>query len=140
VDDKTEDDYWMGDHSHTWMTLAELLAYPWKETRRKRRGVVTLDEYTRLKTENGGRPNGWCGSTDGPGIVTITSEQADAQLLAGGLAVADGTRVHVEYWWGETAAEACSDWHDEIMPALVRWADEQKLTHDDVRLVMGFDS
>lgn len=80
-DPALEDDCDLGDHSFTWMTLTEVLAYDWKGT-------------------------------------TATFER-------------EGT---------VSAYDCCREWCDMTLPALVRQAEEWGVSHDDVRLVMGFDS
>lgn len=132
------DRVWMGDHSHTWLTLAELFAYPWTTTR-QRVGLVTLEQFTQRLTTGTGYET-WCGETSGPGIVTLPADVVRASLRGNGLAVADGVRVHVRDSWGVTAAEACEWWHDTLIPAFQRLIAEHGTTPDKVRLVMGFDS
>lgn len=57
---------WSGDgHSHSWLTVAELLAYDWTQTTIKR-GVVGYREYARWRID--GAPEAWSGGVSGPGI------------------------------------------------------------------------
>jgi hypothetical protein len=74
-------DSWSVDmHSHSWFTLAELVA--WQEAGRLkphmvRTGVIPASVYEQLKRD-GGEPQGWSGSVSGVGIWTLTPEQWDA--------------------------------------------------------------
>lgn len=53
-------------HSHSYFTVAELLAYDWTQTTTKQ-GVVGYRELARWKLQ--GAPTSWSGSIDGPGIT-----------------------------------------------------------------------
>ena len=132
-------DMWIGDHSYTWLTLAELLAYPWKETTAARVGVVSLARFA-AKHTGGADYTGWSGGIYGPGITVIGRDEALVRLTGEGVAESDQSRVYVQDAWPVTAYEACRWWCDKVMPGLVRYAKEQKVSHDQVRLVMGFDS
>lgn len=127
VDDK--DAPWLGDHSHTWMTVAELLAFDWHGTTQTHYGVVPLDTY-----QPGVRPSTWSGMVSGRDIVTVEESAVD------GLTVPVGTRVYVRQAWQWTAAEACQWFVDDYLPAFRRLCDELGATPGDVRLVLGFDS
>lgn len=134
--DATDNEYegkWLGDHSHTWLTLEELLAYPWT-TARNRVGVVTLEQFAE-RERTGVAYDTWIGDTWGPGIVTFTSDEVRA-----GVTAPLDARIHVRDSWPVTAAEACGRWHDTLLPAFQRFADEEGVTPNRVRLVMGFDS
>lgn len=58
-----------GDHSGSWLTVAEMLAYDWTQKTVKRGIVGSLSELARWK--NSGAPDGWSGSISGPGIGII---------------------------------------------------------------------
>lgn len=125
-----DDEYaWLGDHSHTWMTVAELLAFNWNGTATRLCGVVSLDSYVPNV-----QPKAWSGDVWGHNCVTVEENAVD------GLVVAEGTRVHVRQWWTRTAAEAAGFFHSDLLPAFERLAAEHNVSTEQVRLVMGFDS
>lgn len=125
-----DDEYpWLGDHSHTWLTVTELLAFDWHGTKQTHYGTVALDAYT-----PGKRPTVWSGGVWGGNILTVDESQVD------GLAVPEGMAVYVRQSWEWTAAEACGWFVDEYLPAFQRLCTELGKSPDDVRLVIGFDS
>lgn len=74
-------DSWSVDmHSHSWFTLAELIA--WQEEGKLkpkmiRTGVITAEQYEHSKA-TGEEPNSWSGSVGGTGIWTLTPQQWEA--------------------------------------------------------------
>lgn len=123
-----EREYRLGDHSFTWVALDELTAFYWDGTVAEAYGVVTREEYTRMKAANEDRPKQWCGGISGRDVRTV-SEQ-DLMNAKGPIPFS-----HVSITWKETAREATGDWPTEILPWLAMLADGRPL-----RLVMGFDS
>jgi hypothetical protein len=74
-------DHWGGDgHSHSHLTVKELMEYDWTRTA-IHRGVVNVYEYMRWshwgKSEGQG-PESYCGGVSGPGIRYITEKQMDS--------------------------------------------------------------
>lgn len=65
--------YWMGDHSHSWLTIKEVIEWPGWDKPIHMVGYVTADEKSRLDRE-GGTPNEWCGETNNPSYVRIEWE------------------------------------------------------------------
>lgn len=123
---------YMGDHSYTWVSLEELLAFDWDGEHAQLYGVVPADEYERLK-ESGEAPTSYSGGISGPGIKTYTPEDYEAAKRAGGRALAE--RPHVRMRWIETARQATGDWPGKVLPKLHAMAAGRPL-----RLVLGFDS
>lgn len=132
----------LGDHSFTWMTLREVLAYPWDTTTITDEGVVPLTAFLARDPEAIGFPyEEWCGGIWGPRCVTLSADEARRQLASGGIVTqGEQTEIYVRDTWPITARQACEWWCNTILPAFVRQADEWGVSHDDVRLVMGFDS
>jgi len=62
-----------GDHSHSYATVAELLAYDWTRKTVKT-GIVHLAELARWKTR--GHPESWSGGIGGAGIEVFDADQA----------------------------------------------------------------
>jgi hypothetical protein len=87
-EDDAEDDFdwsdpqyfWMGDHSHSWLTVLEILDYDWTRTTKKRGWV---DPWQFQVWRRDGKPTMWSGSIEGPSIEHI-SNVAMARLLDGG--------------------------------------------------------
>jgi hypothetical protein len=140
----------LGDHSRTWATLAELLAYDW-DTIGICTGVVPLKFFRdwRPKGPNQG-PTSYSQGISGPGIATVEVEEVWEILNEGVTEVTEGwgkgelidkrgRRIYVHVQWPETAAYACGRYHSEMIPALVALAEREGVTKDDVRLVVGFD-
>lgn len=67
-----------GDHTDTYLTLPEVLAYDWDSPIVKR-GVVTIDEYRTFKQT--GRPDSWSGSIDGGGVRHVSNAVMDSFIV-----------------------------------------------------------
>lgn len=122
--------HWLGDHSHSWLTLAELEAFPWATTLHRGRGTVSRAVFEQWDGVHEIFPHS--GGISGPGIQTVTAAQwrqmSEDQKD-------DGTRWHIRIEWQETAAEACNGFVNEALPWLRRFG-----APADVRIVFGFDS
>jgi hypothetical protein len=120
----------LGDHSFTWVMLAELKAFPWDSISTTLYGVVSASDYERLSA-SGEAPTSYCGATSGPGIATYDPATYAAVKFSASLA----ERPHVRMSWKETAREATNDWPGKVLPWLDSLAAGRPL-----RLVLGFDS
>lgn len=121
-------DYTIGDHSFTWVGLDELEAFDWDGIKSEAYGIVTRDEYARMRRENDSRPKAWCGGISGGGVLVVTPEQLmDAATFI--------PFSHVRVKWTETAREGTNDWAGSVTPWLRSLANGRPL-----RLVFGFDS
>lgn len=129
VDIEDKEFPWLGDHSHTWVTVAELLAFDWHGTAQRHTGIVPLAEY-----RPGVRPTNWCGDIFGRNVLVVEESQVD------GLEVVEGTEVHVRQYWDWSAADACGDFVTVTLPSLEQLCVELGNSPDAVRLVIGFDS
>lgn len=75
-------DQWSGDgHSHSWFTVAELMAYDWTQTA-KHRGYVGYKDLARWKLT--GKPESWSSMVIGPDIRRHEGEHA-IELISPGL-------------------------------------------------------
>jgi hypothetical protein len=153
VEVKAESDSWDGDgHSHSYFTVAELLAYDWTRITRKR-GVLTLVQYVRWnrwgRTE-GEQPKEWCGDKMGGNTTIVddggavqerlkpiiqdynlrTDEQIDAALQRAGVGYTD-----VRCTWGVPYYQTCETFWSRTIPRLLRLGKP-----DDVRIVFWFDN
>lgn len=111
---------WMGDHSHSWLTADEILAYASKnsESAVQRRGILSINAYR--EWDKTSAPEAYCGGVSGPGVkVSLPSE------------IAEDT-THVECKWVVGGMSEISYFTSEVQ----RLKDE----HGEVRFVFGFDS
>lgn len=70
-------------HSHSWLTVKELMAFDWTQTVKKC-GLVNGGMYyswNQYDRGNGEPPNEYCGDVSGPG-VNIVSEEKMSQLIS----------------------------------------------------------
>jgi hypothetical protein len=132
---KHPQDFWLGDHSFTYVTVAELLAYDWTRTTSKR-GWVGPDEYERFVAD--GRPQSWSGGVSG-GDVEHVSNQEMERRIADGSARQGGTALIASYYtlvdWTVSYADVAEGFLDQLHKYVVPLG-----APEDVRLVMGFDS
>lgn len=120
---------WLGDHSHTWMTLAELLAYDW-DFPLLQGGWLTVEQYRRWDKRS--VPDSFCGGASGPGVVGLTEEE---YVKMESIPTDDGKLYYVICQWQTPLRDRMSDFCDKVIPCL------QSLgAPEDVRIVMGFDS
>ncbi|HZN64723.1 MAG TPA: hypothetical protein VFB66_05440 [Tepidisphaeraceae bacterium] len=130
----------LGDHSFSWLTLAELLAYNWRQVATKT-GVVSLEQFRKWDASGGGWPDGWCGSISGPGITMVSNAEMRG-LIAGGRKEPEepynprAKRHYTSVRWTDTYARCARSFHDKFIPALVALGKPA----GDVRIVFGFDS
>jgi hypothetical protein len=103
-------EFWDGDgHSHSWLTLREVLAYDWSRTVTYR-GFVDAREYLAFKDH--GRPTqGYSMGTGG----RVVSNRAMEKAIAAGRDAGCATEVE----WGETCVTSAADFWDRTVPALL---------------------
>lgn len=118
----------MGDHSHTWVSLEELKAFDWSQGTTLY-GVISAEEFEKLGPDK--RPESWSGGIAGPGIETY---DIPTYLEMKRIGRPMAPRPHVRTSWRNTAAEA-TGWPEHVLPWLEKLADGRPL-----RLVIGFDS
>lgn len=107
---------WMGDHSHSWLAAAEILAYSWPKL--KRTGVISLGQFNAW--DGVSSPESWSGDISGLGIV-VAENYGDISPET----------THVRVNWVSDAKV-----FDEFINEVKRLKEE----HEDVRFVFGFDS
>lgn len=128
-DEPVEFDYWLGDHSHSWLTLSEIIAWDGWNKPLNMEGYLNAEEFSRIERE-GGSPDSWCGWVSGGGVVIVTPEEARA----------GAAHSHVHCAWSVPFIDYTGSFK--------AWIDycEKKYGHllkDDpaaVRIVFGFDS
>lgn len=112
------DGIWMGDHSHSWLTGAEMLEYYEKCPVVAQTGIIDRATY---ETWDGKQPSDYCGDISGPGIVVV---EAGKPMTIGW--------THVRVSWPSRLCEELSYFFDEVK-RLVE-------LHGEIRFVFGFDS
>lgn len=131
---KESDDIGYDGHSHSWLTLEELLGYDWMRTT-KHRGFVDSKEYAIFKKE--GKPRWWCGDVGGGRVFIVGNETMDGILLVrlSFPEILKEMSLYTKVEWSETYKESAGDFITETIPAL------QKLGEpEDVRIVFWFDN
>lgn len=126
-----EVDRWGGDgHSHSHLTLAELLAYDWNQTT-AHRGFVDGRSYAIFKEK--GKPDSWCGDVYGP--AKLTNAAMDGLLAAGGRWKEYGD-PYTQVEWTETYRESGGSFPTRTLPALAVMDSDPA----NVRIVFFFDN
>jgi hypothetical protein len=138
---------WEGDgHSHTWHTLADLLAFDWKQVTRNC-GVVHAKVYDAWrKAGRKGSPSCSSGGVSGRDIVEVSNSEMDSLLDSGALqaelnlenewAGPSGMKKHFTLVWWEEG-------YDECVRGFLKRIELLKglgVPPEHVRLVMWFDN
>lgn len=113
---------WMGDHSHSWLTADEMLAWYAKAPRVIKTGILDRAIYDAWSGE--GNPSEWCGGIGGGGVVTINDNELEKREVPGW--------THIRCEWESGLGQELAYFFDEVK----RLAD----LHGRVRFVFGFDS
>lgn len=151
---KAESEGWGCDgHSHSWLTLSELLAYDWTQETEHQGDVdgVTFEKWARWNRAKGEAPEYWCGSCSGSSIIHISPEDMEARVkelnaeLAGMKDVTFAQReeltkarlgdLHTIVTWRQPYYKAVRSFLSDTMPRLFRLG-----SPDNVRLVFWFDN
>lgn len=138
------------DHTPSWLTLAEILAFDWTQVTTKI-GWVTLEEWVNWKVD--GEPKSWCGGVSGRNIIleeSIISSTAAAicpqtyqfrwkgndHMLKLQQALAPvGKEPYTQVSWQKTYASACAQFWTTTIPRLLVLGEP-----NNVRCVFYFDS
>lgn len=153
--------HWDGDgHSHSWLTLRELLDFDWLRVSTKR-GWVSPYEWAQWRDR--GRPSGCSGGVGGGQVTHHTPEafedawqkvrkargypeqrQASAHIRPGGeqddlemLRELLGGHPYTQVAWEVSYAEACSNFWADAMPRLLAMSEGR---YDDLRITFFFDN
>ena len=117
--DPSNEDYlklWMGGHSYSWVSGAEVLAATLPSI--KRTGIITVEAFKAWDGKTA--PTDWCGGISGLSVVVSTHGT-----------VTDSTS-HVQIEWMEDTNDSLKYFVDEVR-RLVE-------LHGEIRFVFGFDS
>ena len=115
-------------HSHSYLTVRELLDYDW-EVEEIERGTVSENDYIAFKKDNNVIPS-YCGST----ARTISNEDMDL-LISGKLQRDKKLKYHTEISWTEKRRDTVDYFLDVVIPNLLELGEPE-----DVRIVFWFDN
>lgn len=127
--DKIKGEYFMGDHSFSWLTLREINEWSGWDKRAQMSGILEASEFTRVET-TGDTPREWSGGVWGNGVVIVSADEARAGK----------EHTHVRHEWSVPV--------DHYVRPYKAWFDYLTEKHswlldtdpDAVRIVFGFDS
>ena len=113
---------WMGDHSHSWLTADEMLAWLAAAPIVTKTGIIERSQYEAWDGESA--PSDWCGGIWGANIVVVHDNKVERDTHP------NWTHIHIE--WPSNLQQELAYFFDEVK----RLKDE----HGTVRFVFGFDS
>ena len=118
----------LGDHSYSWLTTDELLAYDWNQPI-EQHGVVAWSERARWVDARTNGPGAYCGGVSGYGVEIVAPEELDRRIAANDT----HDRLYGRFAWTESLREAIGEkWFEAL--------DSLKEMPGKVRIVFGFDS
>ncbi len=119
-----EDDLsvWMGDHSHSWLSGEEMLAWYAAAPSVTKTGILGRDAYA--EWDGVSEPSSYCGGVSGGDIIVINDNAIEKESKSGW--------NHIRCHWESKLGGELSYFFDEV----------QRLVHEHgkVRFVFGFDS
>lgn len=112
---------WMGDHSHSWLTADEMLA--WFETAPAvvQTGIISREQYDAWDKQS--TPDSYCGGISGPSVIVIEEPEVGRT---------EQPWTHVRVTWESGLKDELKYFFNEV-----RRLHEE---HGQVRYVFGFDS
>lgn len=119
-------------HSHSWLTLKELLDFDWHGKTVGQIGYVSEREYKQFK-ENG-EPSTWSGGVGGQRVIKVTNEKMD-DIISGNVERGEDKVYYTQISWEWTYAESVGDRWFMTMEKLQELGDPE-----DVRIVFWFDN
>lgn len=137
-----------GEHSATWLSLADLLEFDWEQVATLR-GVVDAPnfEYFDRMREWNYAPKEWFGDVDGPNVRKVSNEEMRAAIKTvptGGGNSDTASRIkkalpniYTHVCWTRTYAQCAEQVWTAILPRMLKHIN---VGLDNVRLVMNFDS
>lgn len=103
-------------HSHSWLSLTELiLGYDWTKGR-KRTGMVEPDQF--LKYVENGRPDDWFGEMRGAKVREIGHPEMHQRLKD--KVPDDGFTYITRVEWTERLVDSCREFVEKTIPAMCR--------------------
>lgn len=129
------------EHTPSWITLAELLAYDWTRTTKKRgwANAPTWRRWWGWARNHGESPRDYCGSVDGPNIKHIDADEMVKLVTTAKYDTPLDKNTYALAEW-ETPYWKASGWvWQELVPRLLKIAGGVEHAAD-VRIVFDFDS
>lgn len=128
-DESIEITEWIGDHSHSWLTLTEIDNWEGWSKSLAMTGIIDKNEYERIRRE-GGNPKSWCGWISGGRVKIVSADDA-----------ADGAEfTHVQWEWQVPFTEYTATFRAWIDYLLKKYGWLLDSDPEAVRIVFGFDS
>ncbi len=136
---RASDEYGSDGHSHSYFTVAELLAYDWTQVSCLQGWIngPEFAEWNRYRRSRGKGPEQSCGGVDGPDVRHLSLQEMESET-----AKMDERQIATELHWTYCLAEWTEPYYQcakgflsEAMPKL--WAMGKP---DDVRIVFFFDN
>ena len=138
-DDSRCDGKWFGDHSHSWLTLAEMETF-WEELKNNQHktiGCISVPQFKNLMLHKE-IPTAWSGGVSGGEIKLVDlSDKENLSEIEIARLTKDATDVRAS--WFRRVEDSC--WGlVKIMEHLRSIAADNGVEAKDVRFVFGFDS
>jgi hypothetical protein len=124
-------DYGSDGHSHSHITLKELLEYDWKGQKTLHQGYVSLEVYKQFKET--GNPYPYSGGVGGRSVIHVDNDEMD-KLIKNDSFV-EGKQYYTLIEWEATYYDSCKHFVDITIPEL-----EKLGKPEDVRIVFFFDN
>lgn len=128
---EAEVESWGSDgHSHSWLTVRELLDYNWDQVTTKI-GIVDLDTYMKLREAPDKGPDSYCGGIAGRGVVLWTAAEVEEAIDT----KQEPRCTHVQMSWNDKYRTRVPGFIEETIPKLQALGEPE-----DVRIVFFFDN
>lgn len=125
-------EYEYGDHSFTWLTLAEVLNHDWKQPRDDE-GWINAEAFQRWEASGKGCPGSWSASVGGGGVEHVSHKEM-RRRITNPYPWEQGRMPYTLVQWSTPLADRCRPFL-AFVESLTALGDP-----NDVRLVFGFDS
>ena len=126
------DDWGDDGHSHSFFTLEELQSYDWNQIT-VRQGVITYNEFDKLKTDSNSQPSSWCGWISGNRVVVLEEDEISPEKIQE--LTLSGKEIYVLYRWVSSYKQCCLSFYEKTLPYLQNLGSSQ-----EVRIVFWFDN
>lgn len=113
---------WMGDHTQSWLTGAEMMAWFEHAPTVTKTGILDRSEYE--KWDGTTPPQNYCGGITGPSVVLINDNKPERDANPGW--------THIRCHWDAPLRAELAYFFDEVARLIV--------VHGRIRFVFGFDS
>jgi hypothetical protein len=131
---KCSDNWGVDGHSHSWHTIADLLAYDWNQTTTLR-GIVDANTYLEWKLSNRVFPESWCGAIGGPDVKVIDEESMNTLVKAYAPSLKRLDGYYCDVTWEVTYRQSALYFVETVLPKLQLLG-----SPENVRIVFWFDN